>query len=94
MERQVNPPIHQIPVRSGFSGSRKAPQYVVTLILFAHDQSWHYPCRFGLRPIHVFRTTLETELKMRVGVYEYLHSTNLMVSVVSWFQRSYVFLTR
>jgi hypothetical protein len=47
-----------------------------------------------LRPIHVFRTTLETELKMRVGVYEYLHSTNLMVSVVLWFERSYVFLTR
>ena len=23
-----------------------------------------------LRPIHVFRTTLETELKMRVGVYK------------------------
>ena len=55
-------------------------------------------CEFAfkieLRPIHVFRTTLETELKMRVGMYEYLHSTNLMVSVVSWFERSYVFLTR
>ena len=38
----------------------------------------------------MFRTTLETELKMRVGVYEYLHSTNRMVSVVSWFERSYV----
>jgi hypothetical protein len=25
------PAIRQIPVRSGFSGSRKAPQYVVTL---------------------------------------------------------------
>ena len=48
----------------------------------------------GLRPIQVFRTTLETELKMRVGVYEYLHSTNLMVSVVLWFESSYVFLTR
>ena len=32
----------------------------------------------------MFRTTLETELKMRVGVYEYLHSTNLMVSVVPY----------
>jgi hypothetical protein len=31
MEKQVNPPIRQIPVRSGFDGSRKAPQYVVTL---------------------------------------------------------------
>jgi hypothetical protein len=31
MERQVNPPIRQIPVRSGFAGSRKAPQSVVTL---------------------------------------------------------------
>ena len=47
-----------------------------------------------LRPIHVFRTTLETELKMRVGVYEPLYSNNLMASVISWFGRSYVFLTR
>jgi hypothetical protein len=31
MEKQVNPPIRQIPVRSGFAGSRKAPQSVVTL---------------------------------------------------------------
>jgi hypothetical protein len=28
------------------------------------------PDLIGLRPIHVFRTTLETELKMRVGVYD------------------------
>jgi len=31
MEKQVNPPIRQIPERSGFAGSRKAPQYVLTL---------------------------------------------------------------
>ena len=49
-----------------------------------------------LRPIHVFRTTLETELKMRVGVYESLYSTFLVASAVpvSWFRRLYVFLTR
>ena len=47
-----------------------------------------------VRPIHVFRTSFEPKLKIRVGVYEYMHSTNLMlVSAVSWFHRS-VFLTR
>ena len=29
-----------------------------------------------------------------VGLYESLHSTNLMASVLSWFQHSYVFLTK
>ena len=47
-----------------------------------------------LRPINVFRTILETEQKMMVGLYESLHSTNLMASVLSWFQHSYVFLTK
>ena len=50
--------------------------------------------KIELRPIHVFRTTLETELKMRVGVYKSLYSTNLMASVVLWFWRLYAFLTR
>ena len=59
------------------------------------DRNGPMPARGCTGPIHVFRTTLETELKMRVGVYESLYSTNLMASVVvSWFRRSYVLLTR